>query len=68
MVDMKQVYEYWNARLGLPMGIDHWLMNNPDQHNRVFEVAADLWDGQDYLSGAKVALIEATRRVMGGVA
>ena len=61
---MIQAYEYWNRRLAFPMGIDHWMMNNEDRHDEVFELAVDLWDGQNYLSGAKLAIIEAVRRLM----
>jgi hypothetical protein len=65
---MKGAWAYWDRRLAFPMGLDHWMLTNPDEHDRVFQVAADIWDGQNYLNGAKQALIESVRRVMGGVA
>ena len=61
---MIQAYEYWNRRLAFPMGIDRWMMSNEQRHNEVFELAVDLWDGENYLGGAKQAIIEAVRRLM----
>lgn len=61
---MNQAYEYWNRRLAFPMGIDHWMMSNEQRHDEVFELAVDLWDGENYLSGAKQAIIAAVRRLM----